>query len=932
MRYFFLSFSWFVLLPVFKAQNTYETFYSVDEARASNSNFLELNLSQQGLVKLPEGIYSLSNLKSIDLGNNPLLNVSQCLDSLKRFPYLETIKLNGLQLKYIPFELLHLTQLKYLFLERNEIETIPEGIRELDQLKGLYLSDNDIDYIQPGFMHMPNLETIDLRGNREFDEKSFLYFSSLMPGLKELKLNAEEGLNEEITSLFRIKKLTLYRLSASGGYEYLSSLIDLEELTIEQGVEVDYQSLFQALASTKLKKLTISDNSLIKLDDGIVNLISLERLELSGWNFNALPESIRSLEHLTEVKFHDTPNMNNEESLGRLNTGKILSLEMVECNRKSFPNEISSFQNLEVLNLSGNGLTGFEGFTKPGLKTLTFFDHEIPVTEINQLRERMPDCVLSYEEEDRQGPATLAVKNVLPPSAPLDMVMESYQLDAQKGKTITYNTGSQIIVPENAFLDKNGQVVKGNVTLSYREFNDPIEIAFSGIPMGYDSAGTINPFQSGGMIEIRATRNGEPLYVNPQSKITVNMVSNTSDASFNLYSMDDGEEWVYKGKDSIAALDGSLIVNKRFEYDNRNATIPMPVIPVVKSGLSLEKGDAKWKRKKGYIQIYATNYNYRLISFLASSNKDIKAFTELRELNRYDWKIDAQDLNKEKHRYDSLIQFVKGFNNRMNNWRNSANDIDTITKEYKLLAGANLIEDFWITPNNKADNFLLKFLICGDTTSFEVVPAVSSSNPKIIQRKFKTIFNKYDKALEKRRGKWAEIDLYHGDYLKQYRQDMEKYQADLIEFNRDRDGYLAGLRQEISNYEASSYNFTRSFSIDGFGYWNCDVFKRMESPKPLLAKMVGQEDEKLNIKELMVADITKNGVLRYSTPGRQLYDAKSKNAIIAFLAEGEIALLTPDAVESIPLYTHGAVAKFEVFKTDEITIGEIKKRIGMPVN
>ncbi len=915
------------------AQNSYDVFYSIEDAIESESQFIELDLSSQGLVKLPVEVFQISNLKSLNLSNNVLLDISSSLDSLKNITSLETIKLNELNLRYIPFELFDIKNLKYLVIENNNIETIPDEIKGMYNLKGLFISNNNVDYIQSGFMHLSKLEVLDLRKNSDYDRKTVFYFASLMKSLNDLRVDCEDGLNSEISSLTNLKKLTLHRPNIKKDYELLSSLNGIKELVIEDGVVVDYKKLFTALSESEIEKLTISDNSIIKLDESISNLTHLKFFSISSWNLTSFPESISSLDNLSEVVFYDTPNMLNDQTIAKLNSQKISSLEINKCNRKKLPDELKQFSNLQKLNISNNDITVFNDLSNNNLEELIFFDNKVTSLEINLLKERMPNCQLIYEENESAEAAILAVKGVSPPDENLDIPFQSYKVDSQTSSTLEYSSGSVINVPENAFLDKSGKVVTGSVDLTYREFNDPMEIAFSGIPMGYDSLGVVYPFQSSGMVEIRASQNGEELFVNPDSKIRIDMVSNSSSSIFNLYSMADGEGWELKGKDSIASRDGSEIIRERFQYNNNLSTIPKPTIPVVKSGVTLlDFGNKKKYRKKGHIRIYSTHYNYRLVAFMEKKEMSIKSFNELKEFNKYSWKLDGMDLKSEINRYDSLNQFVQKFNDRMYDWRNSQGDVDSISKQYKLLAGANLIEDFWVEPNLKSDNFNLKILVCGDTNTFEIIPVINSSNPKTIQRKFKFIFSKYNKALEKRRTIWAEIDKFHGNYLEKYRAEMEKYQKDLIAFYEDRDAFLANKRQELSNYEASSYNFTRSFSIDGFGYWNCDVINRMDSPKPLLAKMYDKELNKLNIRELLIADITNNGVLRYDTGGKRIYDSKSKNAIIAFLTNGEIGLLTPDEVESTKLYSAKEEAKFEVFKSDEITIGEIKEKIGMPIN
>jgi len=137
------------------------------------------------------------------------------------------------------------------------------------------------------------------------------------------------------------------------------------------------------------------------------------------------------------------------------------------------------------------------------------------------------------------------------PAAPHLRVNDTaFSVDAAQGGTFQYFNGSEIEVPEGAFLDKNGNPVTGNVELRYREFHDPADIFLAGIPMTYDSAGQRRHFESAGMIELTAWKDGQPLQVNPGQPIRVKMVSHTDEDKFNVYYLDTAKKnWEYVKRD-----------------------------------------------------------------------------------------------------------------------------------------------------------------------------------------------------------------------------------------------------------------------------------------------------------------------------------------------------------------------------------------------
>lgn len=149
---------------------------------------------------------------------------------------------------------------------------------------------------------------------------------------------------------------------------------------------------------------------------------------------------------------------------------------------------------------------------------------------------------------------------VSPPLASVRIPFTEFIVDPETGLDTTVPSGSVISVPQHAFLDGNGKQVDKPVTLVYREFLDPLDFFLSGIPMKYDSAGKTYEFESGGMFEINAFLDGEPLKVNPASPIKIQLPLDSARHSFNKYYLDTvARNWVYKGKvDTQDAAPSSL--------------------------------------------------------------------------------------------------------------------------------------------------------------------------------------------------------------------------------------------------------------------------------------------------------------------------------------------------------------------------------------
>ncbi len=126
-----------------------------------------------------------------------------------------------------------------------------------------------------------------------------------------------------------------------------------------------------------------------------------------------------------------------------------------------------------------------------------------------------------------------------PPMPELNSPADNFVIDNVKDTTIVYKTGSVIHIPANAFRTKNGEDVKKKVKVKYREFHDQVDFIFSGIPMMYDSAGIVRPFESAGMFEVLAFEDDSiPVYLKDGKTLNVNLMSYNEENKFNVYYLD----------------------------------------------------------------------------------------------------------------------------------------------------------------------------------------------------------------------------------------------------------------------------------------------------------------------------------------------------------------------------------------------------------
>lgn len=166
----------------------------------------------------------------------------------------------------------------------------------------------------------------------------------------------------------------------------------------------------------------------------------------------------------------------------------------------------------------------------------------------------------------------------------LDVEFQKYSINAEKGDRVTAISGSYIEFPPNAFVDINGELIKGMVEISFREFHNSLDLFISGIPMQYDTLGSIYTFESAAMCEINATQDKINLFVNPNAAPVVHLITKNDDTKHNLYYLDSiQKKWIPKGKDKIEKeniKETASKTNKSLEKTNTNDEVVEIVKPL----------------------------------------------------------------------------------------------------------------------------------------------------------------------------------------------------------------------------------------------------------------------------------------------------------------------------------------------------------------
>ena len=152
-----------------------------------------------------------------------------------------------------------------------------------------------------------------------------------------------------------------------------------------------------------------------------------------------------------------------------------------------------------------------------------------------------------------------------------DFSYNEMTFDASQGFEFHGANGTHLSIPKLAFIDKDGKTVNGKVKVKFREFHDAKSILLSGIPMQMNE--NRNEYmQSAGMMELRAYKDGNELSMKNRKSIKVNLAAlNKVDKNFNLYFLDNDEQWIETGKFQTDS--------NQFKIDSLAAIPSLPIFP-----------------------------------------------------------------------------------------------------------------------------------------------------------------------------------------------------------------------------------------------------------------------------------------------------------------------------------------------------------------
>jgi hypothetical protein len=524
---------------------------------------------------------------------------------------------------------------------------------------------------------------------------------------------------------------------------------------------------------------------------------------------------------------------------------------------------LPSLEELTCLSLKDASYEDFDFLNSAKqLEKLDVRGNDVGENHLKELKSALPKC--DIKTDPLQSDFTYAFQ-VKPPienwrNEVIEKKMNAARPDSIVGEMMKVN------IPANAFVDKNGALVKGNVDVRFVEMNDPLSIALSGIPMRVETDSGLMDFSSAGMFDIRAFQNGENLQLNPEVNVTVEVMSSTPGNTFNFYKLNDSTAQWEISTDTENGNLNSVEASSVVSID----TIMVPIDSVNgRSFISYSKVIVNPKRVKG---------NRFVIDFDAL---DMGLQTGFNPILKQDGIAnlfsDAQLVYNGDHPvsdYKKLKSLQKRAR-KMRKW-SSYKSGWIFPQTYYRYDEYNMFTNFTLTPQFDRDDYLLEFEFCGEKYAFHVFPLITGS-AKNIQEANKSFYTKYVKLRNEFNSGFAEakkkVELQN-KFLKR--------NALIVTRNRN-DAKRWG--QSSKAYDLVK----RSVRIASFGTHNIDKVYSRSDFEYIMPIPKAEDGSELNYHSAIVLNFSMNGSTFFPNGSPIGVARKQKNGILFLVDDDHVA-------------------------------------------
>lgn len=482
-----------------------------------------------------------------------------------------------------------------------------------------------------------------------------------------------------------------------------------------------------------------------------------------------------------------------------------------------------------------------------------------------------PNAFKNFATENSKQPF------VNPPIQNLEMPFERVEIDAEEGGEVVMEDGTKLILPKDAFINKNGEKISGTVRLDYRQFQDLSDIFLSGIPMRYDSANATYQMSTVGMMELKGFNNEKPVLINPEKRIGVQLATVqdlTSIKDYNVYRLDvAAENWEYKSIDKV-----SFVVDKATQKRIDAALAESEIV----------KNIAKTQDKINILKdSKSTIESELLVGF------NLEKPMPPQEPNPNNFVLDFDFSDFEEPINDSSTYNANAYLTEYKDvlWEVSANQ----KAAYEMAISGTIWNKVDLQPINN-QQFKLKLASGSRKVVLILTPVLKGEELAIAKAKYRTALIDYNQQLATYRNE-NKADIANSDNentaaISELKAEMLKLQS---AYSRARVSAMKTMQLDLKNQK-----IVNQFEINQFGVWNCDKPQLIEN-REISAKFENANGKAIAFYMVYVANKSKGIVQRFYTNQKVVinYNEKDENILWLVTKNGAIAVADNEEFQKI---------------------------------
>lgn len=454
------------------------------------------------------------------------------------------------------------------------------------------------------------------------------------------------------------------------------------------------------------------------------------------------------------------------------------------------------------------------------------------------------------------GAETVVIKDCVDP--PVEGMNKSFMLHTVNttADTTLVIDDSRVMIPANAFVAADGHPVDGEVDVLYREYHNKYDVIFSGIPMGYDSAGTHYQFESAGMFEIRGKKDGEDVFLAPEQEIVVEMSTGNAGDEFNSYTFnEETSAWEYLGE--------SVVVIETVDEAQ----------PIV-TNFNLEPGKQKLvQREDGSLDWVSSpdssiRYGSQEVEVVELETWDAVAMPEIKTSEP------LKPVKASSGNYQINFDYDKEEFPELAVYDNMLFEVSETNKNFQKDQADKVWNDIKIRRGAEEGSYVLTFSRPGDRFSVLCYPVVDGTNMDAAMAKYEQAMKDYEKKEE------------------QLKEEQEEREAEARAAAVKRRQAVRDA-QEIADTTAGFYSdsYTRMyrvFAVTKLGIYNSDCGRMYPSEQAIMAEYHTPEGDEVQLMNLYLVDNNRN--MSFAMPTNRIsFNRMTEYSIVGVTSEGDVA-------------------------------------------